>query len=151
MSMQGCIETQTSGEVPRTSERVRTAKDVRLSTFSQSGFRELFDCLRLTLSSRSHLIGRFVRELDTYVFMPILVNSKVDSPKRATPDLLLNDILVDEVLRLAIVLAVRECARRTTTVSPRVLENSQRLWSEGGRPKSPEPARAAALVRHASA
>ena len=42
----------------------------------------------------------------SYIFVPVLINSQVDGPKRSPPQLLLDLVLVDSVYSTAIVLAV---------------------------------------------
>lgn len=87
----------------RTSSRIGSAENIRLGAFSQSCFRKLLDGLVAAISHGLHL------ELvlrSSYKFLTILISSEMDSAKRAPSYLIFDDVLIDTMLRSAIVLTV---------------------------------------------
>lgn len=95
----------------------RSSQEMRLRAFPQPGLGKLFYCLDSRLLSahfplRSCLTPQspwrsILQVVVSYIFITILVRSQVNGPERPSPNLLSNHILVDTVLRRAVILAGR--------------------------------------------
>lgn len=87
----------------RSSIPMRSPENVRLSSFPQSRFRELFDGLKASYQSNPHL----ALYPEAHIFGPILVNSQMYGAEGTSSNLILDYVLIDMMLPPAIVLVVR--------------------------------------------
>jgi hypothetical protein len=115
---------------------VWSPQNIRLRPLSQSRFRELFDCLQLKLvCSRNFLSLR----VDSHIFRPILIYCQMDSTERTPPYFIFNDVLINMVLRLAVLFIVCilgscvQCLLDRTMMRGRAMVMSERTWVGGGR------------------